>query len=138
VEELDETIEEGFWGIMTQVFNVFFDYPLLTFASLVAMVWLFPKCEQARRRLIWLLLLPSIWVFVGFWGSYFVHGRRINPFWVDWPIIAAIPLAAILCVVFIIRMKNGRIFTAIFCIFNLIIIALTSFVSAMSTSGDWL
>ena len=131
---LREAIEAGLG-------NVYFAVALITLAA--ALVFTFPRDGAfARRRLIApLVILPAIWLFVGYWGGLFWRSR--DPAlhygdWVQYPGMVGPFLLVLVAAFFIWRLDGARLFVGTYALINLYFTAALSFMSLMAVTGDWL
>lgn len=131
---LDQSITVGGLG--------FFWFFLPCAALLALAIWRFPKHPRTRRRLLWLGLLPLVWIFVGLWGAYFwldwQNAQARYPAWLVWPADGALPAAVFLSVVLFASMKGARVFTAAFAALNLYFTLSMSLLARMAVTGHWL
>lgn len=145
MEEVVRVLSVFIWFLFQTVMvgGIGFLWFLLPFLGLIAtMTYFFPQSKQVRGRLYWLGALPLIWIFVGLWGAYFwldwqeLHAR--NPDWVDWPLTVAIPMAGVLSLIFIVILRDARIFTIAFSLLNFYFVLGMVFLSGMAVTGTWL
>jgi hypothetical protein len=88
-------------------------------------------------------VLLALWILVGLWGGFFWVDVRPgtyhpNPWWVVWPVQYGVFVFIAVAAFLIIRMQQGRTFTALFAALNLYLMVGMTFMAGMAVSGTWL
>ena len=108
---------------------------------LILMIVSFPKKALERKRLVWLSVLPIVWIVVGLWGVVFWKSPDFlapHPPWKEWPINIAIPVTIILSGTLLVCLRGARVFTAIFVLVNLYFCFMMTLMAGMAVTGVWL
>ena len=120
---------------------VFFAVPFLLL--LLGMIVSLRRAPPGSGMLLlpMIVILPAIWIFVGFWGGIFWYdwvGRGpANPPWVGIPSAVA-PWLSLLVSGFYSIIPGVRLFTVCYAAVNLYFTLAMSLLSAMAISGNWL
>lgn len=102
------------------------------------------RAAPLEWRKYWLLAaMPTMWIFVGLWGSYFWKDPRSFPFvphpeWVTYVIVVSLLTFLLYGLGTIAYLRGARWFAAIYFVINLYFMLALSFLSAQAVTGDWL
>jgi hypothetical protein len=121
--------------------SIYFWLPFLVFFAGLFGAWKISKIE--RRRLLILLILPTIWILIGLLGGYYWVDLKqvptqLSPPWVrfivGYGVFAFLPVG----LASIIYLKGARIFALIFFAINLYFMLAMTLLASMAVTGDWL
>lgn len=105
-------------------------------------MWRFPTDPRPRKSLVLLGFLPLFWIFLGFWGAIFNYswgsGEPKNPEWMSNLVVAVSALYLVTWIAFLILLREARVVTLVFGIWNLYLVAVTGLIALMSLSGSWI
>ena len=146
---LDDAIQMlgRFAWSLGQAFHIHFPAGLFTVCAVSAVfavicVRKFPASVEVRQRLPLLLIMPGIWIFLGFWGAAFPYfwgsGLPQNPDWMIWVAEAAVILFLIAWLLLFVLLRGARIVTFFFGLWNLYFVLVMGLIAAMSLSGSWM